>query len=88
MGPGSYNPELAEEKMRARSPTTKMSRAASRPKSFANPAHEGTAGPGAYDDGKKFGADVKPIKISRTKRIERRDPNGGPGEYNFDRAVS
>ena len=71
---------MAEEKIRNRSPTTKMSLAASRPKSFANPAHEGTAGPGAYDDGKRFDSDVKTFTIGEKKQ-RRIEPSAGPGQY-------
>ena len=37
VGPGEYDPAKAEEFTRSRSPTTKISKAASRPKSFALP---------------------------------------------------
>jgi len=57
-----------------------MTMAASRPKSFANPAHEGTAGPGAYDDGKRFDTGVKTFTIGG-KKDHRIDPSVGPGEY-------
>lgn len=77
VGPGAYNPSKADDFTRPKSPTTKMSKAASRPKSFANPSQE-NIGPGAYSNGKKFGEGIKTFKIGE-KREEKIGGGVGPG---------
>ena len=84
VGPGAYNPSKADDLTRSKSPTTKMSKASSRPKSFANPSQE-NIGPGAYSDGKKFGEGIKTFKIGQ-KREEKIGGGVGPGQYNPDKA--
>jgi len=38
-------------------------------------------GPGAYDDGKDFGKDVKSFKFRENSKEKEPDRSGGPGRY-------
>ena len=72
--------------MKAKAPVPQFSKSKGRPDSMANPAHEGTAGPGEYYTDKPFDADAKPIAISKDKTSwhppTTSGPESGPGAYN------
>lgn len=60
-----------------------MSKAAARPKSFANP-YAVDVGPGAYDDGKRWNSNVKAMTIGKRRSARPSDKNPGAGTYNPD----
>ena len=62
-----------------------MSRASARPKSFATPS-QGGAGPGAYDDGKRWNSNVKPHTIGQRRTPKPKDRAPAPGQYNPEKA--
>ena len=64
---------------------TKISKARARPKSFAGPEAEGPA-PGAYDDGKRFNTNVKPMTIGRKRERPPTAYGPAPGSYKPERA--
>ena len=78
-GPGQYSPN--DSPTRFRNPEVKFAPPSSKTVVNSNPAQH-HIGPGAYDDGKKFGDDAKTFKIREPSREKPADPNGGPGQYN------
>ena len=84
MGPGSYDPDLADGQTKPKTPNINMGSSPSRPQSFAKSGDVDVA-PGQYDDGRRFNSDVKGFKIAE-KREQRQVETMGPGAYDPDKA--
>ena len=85
-GPGVYKVEDADKFTRTKSVSVIINKTDSRPKTFAL-QNQQDIGPGYYDDGKKFGQDVKPVTIAPEQKPKKTDQKGGPGTYNADKAI-
>ena len=84
-GPGAYEADKAQAAIRPASPMTKISKARARPKSFANP-NASSVGPGAYDDGKRWNSNVKPMTIAKKRDRPPSSITPAAGSYNPERA--
>lgn len=62
-GPGEYNPEVSDAKIKYKTPNAIFGNSPSRPESFAPDGSNVTGGPGAYNEGKKFGEGVPTFTI-------------------------
>ena len=69
MGPGSYDPDLADGQTKPKIANINMGSSPSRPQSFAKNGDVDVA-PGQYDDGIRFNSEVKGFKIAE-KREQR-----------------
>lgn len=88
IGPGSYNPELAESMTKTKTTTTiNMASSPGRPSTFARNTDVNVS-PGQYDDRNyKFGSNSKGFTIGE-KRETKVSDGIGPGAYNPERAES
>ena len=84
MGPGSYNPDLADKQTKPKMKNVDLGKSPSRPASFAKGGDVNVA-PGQYNHERSFGQDVKSHKI-RERRPERQQEGMGPGAYDPDKA--
>lgn len=84
-GPGHYDIDRATSATKSRVPTATFSKTKARPGTFASAEHIDSAGPGQYDDGKRFNSNVKSFRIGE-KRPEKVKKSMGPGEYSPERA--
>jgi len=84
MGPGAYDPEVADKMTKPKMPNITMGGSPSRPASFAKSGDVNVA-PGQYDDGIRFNSGVKGFKIAE-KRENRVTETMGPGAYDPDMA--
>ena len=85
-GAGTYQPERAEALTRPKSAALRFDKSPARAR--PQPGNSDTTGPGAYDCGKKFGKDIKPITFGKRRADPPRDTdkNPGAGSYNPDAA--
>ena len=84
MGPGAYDPDLADRHTKPKMPNITMGGSPSRPASFAKGGDVNVA-PGQYDDGIRFNSNVKGFKIAE-KREHKTIETMGPGAYDPDLA--
>ena len=84
MGPGAYDPELADKHTKQKIPNINLGSSPSRPGTFAKSGDLDVA-PGQYDDGITFNSNVKGFKIGE-KRETRTVETMGPGAYDPDLA--
>ena len=84
MGPGAYDPDLADKHTKQNIPNINLGSSPSRPGTFAKSGDLDVA-PGQYDDGIRFNSNVKGFKIAE-KRPERASETIGPGAYDPDLA--
>ena len=85
-GPGTYEPELADNQTKQKMPNINLGSSPARPQSFAK-ANDTDAAPGQYEDGLRFNTGVKSFKIGE-KRETRIEQTAGPGTYEPERADS
>ena len=82
----NYNPQRAEKLTKPKVPGVDLGKSPSRPQTIEVPGTDASAGPGAYDTGKKFGADVKTFTIGMKRPKKVCEPNPGAGTYEPQRA--
>ena len=78
VGPGAYEPELAERQTRTRTVAVNLSSSPERPQLFSSDPN--AAAPGQYDSDVRFGQNTKSFTIGE-KRETRVVETMGPGSY-------
>ena len=84
VGPGQYNPDVADSVTKQRAPNVNLGSSPARP----IPRNDVDVAPGQYDYGKGFGEDVPTFKIGEKRPDPAPYNNVGPGQYNPDVADS
>lgn len=83
-GPGQYDPDIAMNAIKPKSPMTKFSKDKGRPETVGDPNNDG-AGPGAYYTAEPFDSRAKPMTIPEKRERPHPDTTGplvAPGGYN------